>query len=465
MVAPKAVRAAERTLASGSSASFSRTAVDGLDVPSSDEIDQHQPAVARSRLQPCGQQVVDFLGGKIGQDVDGRCRDIGVDIECSVQKHGSAGCVARLFQPSDRGDPHLAGSGLGGLKQGVAGLGVGTIGQGQQQQGLPRRRRLAQLGQQGVGHFRCGNLPGQLQAQGEPLLVGRLQEIDQQREPGRTSGDNRAADAFEDPVLGHVGLAHQVVETNGLILLPFGQVLFRTADDRIGDLAADRRRCGGQRLFQGLGRRIAADASQRRGGRRSHVRVGIAEPCHQRVDRLGVAPHSDRIDHADQQAAFQAGLGLPQRLVAGRIGNRFQGDPGPGRKLFVGQIGRDGRHRVLVSEHGQRLEGFHLFGLGRVGLKQGDQLGRLDRRRSAVVCRLGRDGGHERGGQQDECIGSSCSSPEGIAKWRFEGQVLSGAARFPAKPQAAHTRHGSRSDSDRSRLASSSPGNSFFTGS
>ena len=333
-------------------------------------------------MQSRGQQVVDFLGGKIGQDVDGRFRDVGVGIERGVEKHRPARGVARLFQPADRGDPHFAGAGLGGLKQGIAGLGIGTIGQGQEQQGLPRRRRLAQLGQQGVGHFRIRNLPGQLQAQGEPLLVGRLQELDEQREPGRTAGDNRAADAFQDPVLGHVGLAHQIIETNGLVLLPCGQVLFRTADDRIGDLAADRGRCGGQRLFQGLGRRIAADAPQRRGGRRGHVRIGIAEPCHQRVDGLGVAPHSDRIDHADQQAAFQAGvLGLPQGLVAGRIGNRFQGDPSPGRKLFVGQIGRDGRHRVFVSEDGQWLEGFHLLGLRRVGLEQGDQFGRFDRRR------------------------------------------------------------------------------------
>ena len=147
MVAPKAVSAAERILASGSSASFSRTAVDGLDVPPSDEIDQHQPAVARCRLQPCGQQVVDFLGGKIGQDVSAAAVETSaLASSAGVQEHGSAGSVARRLQPADRSDPHLAGAGLGGLQQGIAGLGIGTIGQGQEQEGLPRRRRLAQLG-------------------------------------------------------------------------------------------------------------------------------------------------------------------------------------------------------------------------------------------------------------------------------------------------------------------------------
>ena len=104
----------------------------GLDMPPSDQIDQDQAALARCRLQPRNHQVVDFLGGQIGQDLRSRFRDIGVIVQCGIQQHRSARTVAHLLQAANRGDADFADRRLSGLEQGLSGLGVGAIGQCQQ---------------------------------------------------------------------------------------------------------------------------------------------------------------------------------------------------------------------------------------------------------------------------------------------------------------------------------------------
>ena len=85
------------------------------------------------------------------------------------------------------------------------------------------------------------------------------------------------------------------------------------------------------------------------------------------------------------------------------------------------------RHRVFVAEHGQRLEGFHLFGLRHVGLEHGDQFGRFDRRRGRIVGSLDRDGDRQRSGQQ-ESVSNLSSRHNMVSFGRFVQQTAVGEA-------------------------------------
>ena len=67
------------------------------------------------------------------------------------------------------------------------------------------------------------------------------------------------------------------------------------------------------------------------------VGVGLPEPRRQGVDRAGILANTDRIDRADQEPAFERFHGFAQRLVCFDARNRFQGNPRPRGKLFVGQ--------------------------------------------------------------------------------------------------------------------------------
>ena len=108
---------------------------------------------------------------------------------------------------------------------------------------------------------------------------------------------------------------------------------------------------------------------------RSHVRVGILQPRDQGVDGLRVAADAERIDHAHQQPALQLAQGLAQGGIRRFAGDRFQGDPRPGRKLLVRQERGQGRHRLLFPADRQVFAGDGLFRGGRGGFEDVDQLG------------------------------------------------------------------------------------------
>jgi hypothetical protein len=172
-----------------------------------------------------------------------------------------------------------------------------------------------------------------------------------------------------------------------------GEELFRAQDAAVGHRRADRRGRARQQGRQGLGSLLAADAAQGFGGGRRDVRVGTLEFSQKTGDRLGVAADAEGIDCADQQASLQFALRLAQRILRGRVGNRFQSDARPRGQLRISQQGGQGRDRVLRAADGQALAGDRLLGRRSSRLEQLDQLALLVRGRNLGLGR--RAGGHD----------------------------------------------------------------------
>ena len=90
-------------------------------------------------------------------------------------------------------------------------------------------------------------------------------------------------------------------------------------------------------MFQGFDGRVATNATQGHGRGGSHLRVGVSQSGDKAIDRPGVAPHAQRVDHSHEEPPLDFTQGLAQRLIGGRAGNRFQGHAGPRRQLGVRQ--------------------------------------------------------------------------------------------------------------------------------
>jgi hypothetical protein len=140
----------------------------------------------------------------------------------------------------------------------------------------------------------------------------------------RATCENRAAGRFQHARLRHVGHADFVVNLRGFVAASGVHQPFRAEDAAFGD---GRPRAGGslrQRRAKRLGRHGVSNATQSHGRRRRHRRVVVAEPLGEHVDGLGVATHADRVDHADQHAAFELAGRLAESGVGFGAGNHFQ---------------------------------------------------------------------------------------------------------------------------------------------
>ena len=275
-------------------------------------------------MQPRGQQAVDLLGRKIRQDFHGRFGNSRIGIEGRVEEHRPARCVAGLLQPPDRSNPHVARAVPRGLEQRIAGFGIGAIGQCQQQQSLlcgdagparsTARRSLPGAETSRVNfrpkakHFLSADFKSSTS-----LEARRNLEREWPREPPR------------NPPLGNVGFADQLVQTNGVLLVSFGQVLFRAANDCIGDLVTDGWRCGAN-AFSRLGwplRPQCVLAMPRLPRPRPHPRRRAVSPAptaraSRRTPRELITPINRRpfsVPSASRSASSQAGSGIASSAI------------------------------------------------------------------------------------------------------------------------------------------------------
>ena len=225
--------------------------------------------------------------------------------------------------------------------------------------------------------------------------------LDQQGNSVRLTSENRAANRFEDSLLGHIGVADQIVELDGFGLLSLGQILFRTQYAALGNRRTDRRRRASQEGFEFFRRRIATDAAQGddRGG--CHFGIGVGKSLRQGIHRFGITANADGIDHAHQQTALHLVQGAAKGIVRGRIGNRLQSDPCPRGKILVGQECSERRDGVLRAADGQLLAGNGFVLRGSVRLKHLNQLLLFFAAGVLVVGGI-RATGHRRGHGQEE---------------------------------------------------------------
>ena len=231
-----------------------------------------------------------------------------------------------------------------------------------------------QLGHQGIGHFPSGQLPRDPQPDRQPALVVRTKLLHQKRHAGGPPGENGPAGGLQDPLRQDVRLADRVVQLHGFGRTALGQRPFGDQRAAFGCCGADRGWGAGKSFSQGLDSLLAADVAQGHGRGGSHLGVGVGQPGDEGVDRPGVAPHAERVDHSHQQPPLELAHRLAQGLVRGRPGNRFQGYAGPRGELRVGQQGGQGGHGLRIAVDGKLLAGDRLIAGRRVRLEHLDQL-------------------------------------------------------------------------------------------
>src|SRR5271166_800264 len=103
--------------------------------------------------------------------------------------------------------------------------------------------------------------------------------------------------------------------------------------------------------------------------------IRIVEPLDQRSNSLGISPHADAADDADQEPSLDLFQGVPQCGIHGRVGNRLQSVAGHVREFFIAEQGRQWGHRFPGANPSQLAAGVGLRLPGCVRLEDGDQLG------------------------------------------------------------------------------------------
>ncbi len=336
IVAPNAVSAAERTRASGSSAAFNKRGRRALDPPPSDKLDEDLPVLAFRLGQPGGQLVVHLLAGQIRQHRQGRFRHVRVGLLRQFPEHRHARHAAQPRQHADRHQPRLRRTALGRFEHRGQGRRIAPVGQGKDQQALPIRRRSPQFGHQGVGRLPARNLAGGRESHRQERFVRRPQLLDQQRQSRRLACQDRAAGGFENPLLGHVRLADQVVQPHRFGRFPVGQEPFRAEDTALGNGRADRGWDVGQRLLQGPAAAAppmrprataAADATSASGSFSCSISASTALASRRTPIEL-IAPTSSRpcnLPIASRRASPAAGSGIASKAIRAQEDSSLSG--------------------------------------------------------------------------------------------------------------------------------------------
>src|SRR5262249_23017931 len=184
----------------------------------------------------------------------------------------------------------------------------------------------------------------------------------------------------------------------------------------------------------------------------SHVRLTGLQLFRQRCNGLAVLPIANRVDDADQDPPLGLAKSGPQRLVSRRIWDGLQGNPGPGRQFWVEHKGRQCWNGRLGTVDNQALASNSLFGRRRFRFENSDELLFFLSRTCLRGRGSGKAGGKSQSGQDRE-VQNGILKIHRTVEWRVKRSI------------ASYKRQGSRRASERSRLASSSPMNSFFLGS
>ena len=198
-----------------------------------------------------------------------------------------------------------------------------------------------------LGGLPPGKLTSRSHADAEVRNVRRPELFQQQRNSGRTSGQNRAADRFQLTLFGRFGFPNVIAKRRGLRALSCRKHLFSAQHAAIGSRRANRTLWIRQRLARApwprpilrCGQAPPPRQPQRSCRRRSTFPQALRSPA--------IAPHADGVDHANQKPAFDIGHRVAQGCVRGRVVDRLQGNPCPRGQIRIWEQCGERRARPL----------------------------------------------------------------------------------------------------------------------
>ena len=202
MVAPRAVRAAERILASGSSANFSRTVVTAsMCRRPARSINTSRPSPDADSSRAAKSTSISFAG-RSARTLTAAAETSALASSAASRSTGPQEASPDFFSPRIEAIRSSPAPFLAAWSRASRALGSARSARARSTRARRGGGAWSSSASRAFVTSGAGNLPAQLQPQGEPLLVGRFQEIDEHWQPVRTAGDDRAADAFEHAVLG-----------------------------------------------------------------------------------------------------------------------------------------------------------------------------------------------------------------------------------------------------------------------
>ena len=308
---------------------------------------------------------------------------------------GKARGVAHSLQGAKGEDAKLPVAALRRLQHGRQCPGIAPIGQRQDQQAPPLGRRLGQLGQQGVGHFRPGQFHRRAHGRGGQ---GVVRTADGFRATGECRPSRGRGSRPEATPRG--AAAAPASDREGGRRSPATAAPWPWADKPRHSGEALRRRRAGWRPTRraarppGPWRPRGADVAQGACGRLGRVGVGSSEQSGQRIDGLGVAPDAETADHAQPRPALGPCPGRPAGPRPPRDRGWSPGRSGPCARAFRRPAARPARGPIPSWPRG-RVDGRRrTFLPRRARAEHGEQLGLLSER--------GGGGGGQQGDGQDE---------------------------------------------------------------
>ena len=282
--------------------------------------------------------------------------------------------IGYLRNRLDRRQPHGLIAALGRREQCRKPGYIAACAEGSNHADLLVGRHLGHVRRQRRGHLRALHRNRRLHRgrKYHPILVGQI--LLQLRHAAGPARQDRPANRPGANLVCRRHLGQMIVNPDRRILLPRRRHRLGAAEHPLDHRKLTVARRAVCRALQRLGRHIVADPPQRSSRRLHHLRIGVGQEFHQRIDRLGVLAHPHAADHADQRQTLQRAQCLAKHLIHFRVRHRLQAHPRHMRQLLVGQQRRQRLDRVLGADHAQIAAGLELLKVSGAGFDHRDML-------------------------------------------------------------------------------------------